>query len=621
MKAWFGTVAEWGKRALARRWLPVALALLAIAFSWPALKTGLLTDDYMQRAVAIGPSDMTDRLDAVGLAPEGTGGLWTVLADLYVAVSPEKNLTALTDYGALPWWTYEGYRVAFWRPLASLTYWLDYRLFPDSLVLMHLHSILWFAAVVFAATLFYRRMIDTAWIAGLAALFFVLDDGPYFATMWLANRNLMLCLVFSLLTLIAYDRWRREGWRPGGAVVPACLLAALLSAEAGLATCAYLFAYEVCLGHGRWTRRLAALLPSVVVVLVWRVLYNVLGYGAAGGGFYFDPGREPVGYALVVLWRLPFLLAGQWATIPPDLHNFMPGPVTRLVWAVGVVIAVGFPLLMWPFLKSHARARFWLIGMYLSALPFCATIPMGRSLAFVAIGGFGLVAEFVAAAGRRALWMPGGRWRARSILVLAGFFAVAYGPMALLSRCLAPGATAALQAIAAKVTQIDSGIDLARKDLVLVNPPNPSGFLYEPFAWASEGRLLPGHVRTLAPGYGEVLVERAGPNRLVIRSAEDSLFDCQRHGRPNSVYFYRYLSDFRGTAHPCEAGQTFKQGGMTVTVQNVDGRGWPVQIAVEFDVGLDDPALCWLWWDWGDRVYRPFELPLPGEVRRLGGPF
>lgn len=594
---------------------------MGIIFSLPALREGFLTDDYMQRAVLVGPSPMTDRLASVGLAPKGSGRLPSVLSDLYVAVSPETNLEPLRTYGALPWWTYEGYRVAFWRPVASLTYWLDYRLFPDTPAWMHLHSMLWFAACVFVVALLYRRYIDAAWIAGLAGLFFVLDDSTFFPTMWLANRNLLVCLLFAVLTLITYDRWRRDGWRPGVVVAPLCLFASVLSAEAGIATCAYLFAYEVTLTRGRWSRRLSALLPSVAVIFTWRLLYNVLGYGASGGGFYYDPVREPAGYALVVLERIPFLLAGQWTTLPPELHSFMPFWSKMLIWSIMTVVAIGFPLLMRAFLKSHARARFWLLGMYLSALPFCATIPMGRSLAFIAVGAFGLSAEFVADTKRQASWMPRRRWRVEPILWLATVFVFVHGPFALFFRITAPGTEARMEEEAAKVTKIGSWQGMEQQDLVVVNAPDPIVFLYEPFARSHDGRTLPRSVRTLAPGFGEVEVERTRPQQLVVRSVEDTLFDCQRNGRPDFVYFYHYLSDVRGPGYPLQVGQRVTLPGMTARVQRVDSRGFPVEVTFDFDVPLEDASLHWLWWDWDNDLYKPFDIPPVGQAKRLVGPF
>ena len=94
------------------------------------------------------------------------------------------------------------------------------------------------------------------WVAGLAALMYLLADSSYFPTMWLANRNALTALFFGILTLLLHDRHRTDGGRLSLIGAPACLLLSLLSAEAGIATLAYLFAYEIVLRRDRWTRRL-----------------------------------------------------------------------------------------------------------------------------------------------------------------------------------------------------------------------------------------------------------------------------------------------------------------------------------------------------------------------------
>ena len=178
---------------------PWVLALAAVVVSLPALSVPPLNDDYVQRAMLVGSSPGAQ----IGLVAAEPARLRTALADLLVAVDPDRNLQPLRMYGALPWWTCDDYRVAFWRPLASLTHWLDYRLFPQSFTWMHLHSILWYAAAVLAVAVLYRRLIDVTWVAGLAGLLFVLSDDGYFPTMWVANRNLLMSMVFGVLAIIA----------------------------------------------------------------------------------------------------------------------------------------------------------------------------------------------------------------------------------------------------------------------------------------------------------------------------------------------------------------------------------------------------------------------------------
>jgi len=620
-------------RRLGSRYLPAVLVVAAVLVSLPAVEKGLLNDDYMQRAIAVGPSPFVERLAARGLALGSSTALGPVLTDLYIAVDPQRNLDALKAYGALPWWTYKGYRVAFLRPVAALTHWLDHRLFPDSPAVMHLHSILWFAAVVWLVAALYRRFIDAAPVAGLAALLFVLEDGSFFPTMWLANRNLLICLFFGILAVVLHDRWRRDRWRPGVVLGPFCLSLSLLSAEAGIATVAYLFAYEAVLMTGRWRTRLLALTPAVGVVVLWRLVYNVLGYGASGGGFYFDPVREPVGYVLAGLQRAPFLLTGQWTTIPPELYSFLP-PMSRIaLWVVLSVLTVLIPLLLWRFLRTHRRSRFWFVGMVLSAVPFCATLPMSRSLLFVAVGAFGLISEFIAGwladvwddsgqvarvqavyAKPRWLW-----WATRNLFVV---FVVVHLPLAAAGRVTASRVADRMQERVARTMELGPLTGVEQQDVVVVNAPNPASFLYEPFVRAYEEQTLPRGFRLLAPGFGEVEVARPSSSVLIVRSVSQGLFDCQREGaRADFVYFFRYLSDFRGPGHPLKVGDRMVLDRMTVEVLAVDEGGLPREVAFEFDVVLEDTSLKWLWWDWDKRRYRPFAPPPVGETVTLVGPF
>ena len=603
-----------------RRW-PFILAFAAILVSLPAIRVLPLNDDFIHRAMLVGPSSSTQRLSQAGLMPPGSGRLGSVLSGLFVAVHPEENLERLRAYGALPWWTCEDYRVAFWRPVASFTHWLDYRLFPDSFSLMHVHSILWFAAVVLAVTMLYRRLIDLGWAAGLAGLLFVLDDSGYFPTMWVANRNLLLSLFFGVLAILVHDRWRRQEWRPGAGIAPLCLLASMLSAEAGVAAFAYVFAYEVALHRGPWLRRGLALVPSLAVIVLWRLFYNLQGYGAYGGEFYFDPGRDPAGYAAAVLGRAPFLLAGQWTTVPSDLYAFLPPVSKMLMWLLLAALTVLIPVALLPLLRTSRRARFWLVGMYVAVLPFCATIPMSRSLLFVAIGGFGLIAEVLADWTRRADWVQRlGRGRGL-VYALVVAFAVAHLPLAAVTRASAAKVAATMEERVVRTAALDGAGCLPDQDLVIVNAPNPVSFLYDPYKIAWDGEPLPKGIRMLAPGYGAVRVVRTGPRRLVVKAVSDSLLDCQRGKRMDFVFFYRYLSDVRGAGHPLLAGRHIAVPRMDVEVLAVDERGFPVETAFEFDVPLEDASLKWLCWDWEKERYEPFVAPAVGAAVELVGPF
>jgi hypothetical protein len=607
-----------------RGW-PWVLALTAIVVSLPALRFPPLNDDYVQRAMLVGSSQGA----RLGFVPAEPASLRTALSDLLIAVHPDQNLKSLKTYGALPWWTCEQYRVAFWRPLASLTHWLDYRLLPQSFTWMHLHSILWYSAVVLAVAMLYRRLIDLSWVAGLAGLLYVLDDNGYFPTMWVANRNLLMSLFFGILAILAHDRWRRQTTseiknqksRLAPVLVLLCLLGSILSAEAGVATFAYLFAYEATLERGPWRRRALALAPSVVVILGWRVLYNLQGYGTVGGGFYFDPGRDPAGYALAVLARAPFLWGGQWTTVPADLFGFLPPVSKALMWLLLAGVALLLPIALLPMLRVNRRARFWLVGMYVAALPFCATIPMSRSLLFAGLGGFGLIAEALAGWLRREPWTQGLGRRRGVVHAVVIALAMAHLPWAAVTRVTAARVASAMDDRVARTMALRDAGCRPDQDLVVVNACNPLSLLYEPYRNICQNEPLPRSLRMLTPGFNAVRLLRTGPRRVIVRAVSHSLLDCQPGKRMDFVYLYRYLSDVRGTGHPLRAGQRISLPRMEVEVLAVDDRGLPTEAAFDFDVSLEDASLKWLFWEWESERYEPFSIPPVGASVGLVGPF
>src|SRR5579862_3980378 len=145
------------------------------------------------------------------------------------------------DFGTMPWWGSPDLHQAFLRYASTLTMMLDYRLWPNSPALMHLHSLLWLAAAVLAAALLYREVMGATWIAGLAALMYALDGAHAVPAAYLANRNALIACCFGFLSVLEFVRSRKLDDR-GARWLSALMLALALSAgEMGLATVAYLF--------------------------------------------------------------------------------------------------------------------------------------------------------------------------------------------------------------------------------------------------------------------------------------------------------------------------------------------------------------------------------------------
>lgn len=242
IKRFFLKHTETIRRWLTHRHLPIMLACVGIILTLPALGTGLVFDDYWHRTMLLGQwPRSTEDASLFGMFSFMDG-------------TPE-GAQVLKEAGIVPWWTFEGIKAAFWRPLTEFTHWLDYQLWAGTPWLMHVHSLLWLGAVIWVIAKLYRRIIGSEWVAGLAGLLFAIDNAHGIPAGFICNRNTLIAAFFGGLTLLAHVRWRQDGWRPGTVWGPLCYLLGLLSKESALATGAYLFAYTLFLDRGRMRRR------------------------------------------------------------------------------------------------------------------------------------------------------------------------------------------------------------------------------------------------------------------------------------------------------------------------------------------------------------------------------
>ncbi len=154
-------VSAFCKRALEHRRLAVWLAAGAVLVMLPALKLGLVADDLPQRVVALRADQLPPQASEMG-NPADSGSLRIVLRDFFFNMEPEK-MVMMKHYGVFPWWTPADMKLGLWRPVTAFTHWLDYRLFPDSPVVMHAENIAWFAAIVVLVTIVYRKLMGAGW--------------------------------------------------------------------------------------------------------------------------------------------------------------------------------------------------------------------------------------------------------------------------------------------------------------------------------------------------------------------------------------------------------------------------------------------------------------------------
>lgn len=606
------------KRLLEDRRHPVILAIGAVLVMLPALNTGLGLDDLPQRAVELRPDQLPARMHETG-TPAHSGSFSTVLFDLFGLDRNPQCKVLMKNYGTLPWWSPDDLKCSLWRPVAAFTHWLDYRLFPNSPALMHAHSIAWFAAVVFLATAVYRKLMGTGWAAGLAALLFLLDADIYFPVAYVANRGFILALFFGLLCLYQHHQWRSTKSRWGLVLSALFLALSLLSEEGGASTFAFILAYALVLEQGSLRERALTVLPSVLVIIAWRMTYTFSGYGLNHMGMYIDPAHEPLHYLRELIPRDMVILGSQVSGVPPEFLFVVRPSLHPMIIAIYGALAVAALAIFVPWVRRDRMAAFWLAVMVLAAIPEAVLWPIAKNFGFVAVGAFGLIGSFVAGVVNGTVRLP--KWRAYRPLALTA--------CVLLMLAHVPGAIAE-RIIAARSIQFDSDLvkglaefgdvpDVENKDVIVVNAPSPLLLFYVPSHKAYYHRSLSRSLRSLAPGCTSLDVQRTDDKTLVIQSRGPNIFSCDDAGPVHLAYG---LSTFTLVAgeRQCKKGDCYDVGGVRVEVLETDAAGMPVRVAFHFGAALESGNYRWYWFDWDAIRVKAFEIPAVGESVTLAGP-
>ncbi|MGA9452273.1 MAG: hypothetical protein WBW41_13120 [Verrucomicrobiia bacterium] len=604
------------KRFLEHRRLPAILALGAILVMLPALKIGLFMDDLPQRAVELKPDQLPPRMQETG-NPPNSGSFSTVLFDLFGFSRNPQGMALMKNYGTLPWWTPDDLRCSLCRPVTALTHWLDYRLFPDSPALMHAENIAWFAAIVFLITMVYRKLMGTGWAAGLAALLFLLDGNTYFPVAFVANRGFFLALFFGLLCLYEHHQWRSTKSRRGLVLSALFLALSLFAEESGASTFAFILAYALVLETGSFRNRALTLLPSVLVIIVWRIIYIFSGYGLNHVGIYIDPAQEPLRFVRELIPRDMILLGSQLTSVPPEILFAVKPSLHPIIIAVYGGFAFAALVVFLPWVFRDKVAAFWFAAMILAAIPEAVLVPLSKNLGFIAVGAYGLIASFVAGVVTR----PNSLLEQRAYRILAwvacGLLILVHGPGAVAGRVAVVKADAFLFAWASRVPPAWPNIE--NENVIVVNHPLPLESAYVPAYKAYYHQLLPRSLRVLVPGCTGFDVQRTDDKTLVIQSQGSNIFSCDNVGPIHIVNALCACNQLLPEPR-CKKGDQYHLNGLTVEVLESDTAGLASRLAFRFDSSLDSPDFRWLWFDWRTFSSEPFKIPAIGQSVTLSGP-
>lgn len=542
-------------------WLAAGVAALLCL---PSLWSGLATEDFLFRAAVQKPFDFAK-------------------FNLFDAQDVRGGVRVAQHVGSLPWITPEDFQISFWRPLTSLTHHFDYRLFPHTPFVAHLHSLIWYLLCVVCVGVVLRQWLRPVWAAGIATLWWAMDDAHGLAAGWISNRHVLIGTALAAACIALHHAGRVQSRRFARLFSPLLLLAALLASESAFAIWGYLLAFALCLDDRRGALR--ALAPHALVTVVWLSAFRVLGHGARGSALYIDPFVSPAGFLAVLPERVSVLLLGVLGLPAADLwHSADPTLVLLLalggVLALCVLCALTFP---------NRRAVALALGCVLSVVPAAATFPSDRLLFLPGIGALALGALVLVAATRQ----PSAANR-----IAAGFLVCVHSLWAPLHF---PKRSLEMAELHAAVTRASDSayaqVSSEKQRLVVVNAPDFYFCkLLRETRWTRPAPAAP--ILCLAGSLGELRLTRVDPNALRVE-LRGSFLD-----RPfNRLY--------RDAEHPTSPGQKWFTGVAGVEIEAVDARGAPTRVLFRFLAPLEDPR--WVFVRFEAGRYVPFAPPPAGE--------
>lgn len=594
------------------------LLLAAILHSGTTIKGGLYADDYIHRAFFLGSDQLEEKGLLKGIA---VGEFWPLLSQQFNFFDPNsENYQALKQVGVLPWWTSEHALLHFYRPIATMTHILDYKLWPDNSHLMHLMNLLWYLLGLMAIYFLYKTVELEKPVIFLALLLLILDNSVYQVVTWVAARSMLMLIAFGFVAVAAYHKsLHSKVWYMVSLVF---LTLALFSAEGAIGICAYLGAYMFTIDDRPWLKRLVHLLPFVVIVIVWRIYYQAQGFGAFGVDFYIDPGREPLTFLQAASYRFPGNFFELFTSI--DIASGQIRADIRKGYAV-----VGIALLLFMFwllsgeLKQNKKLQFFALASLLALVPGL-TIALAPRVMVLPFVGFAVVLAYILYFSATKTFTGSKKISAKfingyTIVVNIGIAFVLC--LFMLYNTADYGNKKVLERGSVKLG-VENHID---KPVVVLNSMRPFWISFIAYEFDANGENLPQSVRVLSSAFFPIVVTREAGNvlRLVAKPAfqydPEPLIDLSQQAHGHHAYLTQQLLGLeRSAREPWVAGSQFDFDDMSIEVIKLY-KGKPAELLITLKQPLEDYRFSY--WDMSENGYRAFILPELGQSVELEGIF
>ena len=202
-----------------RRWRLVAVILFGLVLHAPTLNMGFFADDYSQQLVL------------QGLADHPTMRFW----NLYDFGETPRPGDSTFESGAFPWWSSDDWKGRFFRPLTSMTLWLDHAMFGGWALGYPLTSLVWYAVLLVLVWKLYQSLGLSDDAALIALLILASMDSSLLPVGWPPNRNSLIETVFLVAAILVLRRFSpRAPWFTFG-IALVLAICACLAKESGVA--------------------------------------------------------------------------------------------------------------------------------------------------------------------------------------------------------------------------------------------------------------------------------------------------------------------------------------------------------------------------------------------------
>jgi hypothetical protein len=355
--------------------------------------------------------------------------------DLFRFAPTDEAWRQVRDRGTWPWWSPEGKRIDFLRPLAELSFYLDVRLFARSATGHRLVSLGWFALALVCLHRLCAAAGRDPVRAGVATLFFGISQAVTAPATFISNRSDLLVLVS--VTLAGWAYWRagrpadsnplaasrKPNWWLVG-LATASFAFALLAKEIAVALAGVIVAHELL---ARWRRFPLPGGPTrgtiAGIIFVLSVVY--LGYYVASRPWAFGLGEYATNRPSLLgdAPRSALLYLAAWTLGFPISVLLQAG--AGHVAAVTAAAAIAALVVGWYLIKTvrgDRAAAFFGLWTAMFLLPALLTIPETRALSLATAGWAYLLAGLLTRSERGA---AGPLWLRHWLLTANGAISVA----------------------------------------------------------------------------------------------------------------------------------------------------------------------------------------------------